>query len=144
MDDPYRLQRFVDAQQGVYAKVLDELRAGRKRRHWIWFVFPPLKGLGRSATAQHFGLAGADEALAYWRHPVLGARLQECTTLTLQVPHRTALQLFGTPDDLKFRSCMTLFREVAPEASCFALALQRYWGGEPDVQTLSLLQSAQD
>src|SRR6266581_3107993 len=107
MDDPYDLQRFVDAQNPVYGQVCAELAAGAKSSHWIWFIFPQLEGLGRSATALHYGLGGRDEAQAYWRHARLGARLKECSALVLAVQGKSALQIFGSPDDMKFRSSMT-------------------------------------
>jgi len=127
-DDPHDLDRFVQAQQPVIERVRAELRAGRKASHWMWFVFPQLKGLGRSSTALHYGIASREEALAYWAHPLLGPRLRECTALMLAVPHDSALQILGAPDDLKFRSCMTLFAEVAPGEPLFAQALQRFFG----------------
>ena len=137
--DPFDLQRFVDAQARVYASVTAELGAGLKTSHWMWFVFPQLKGLGRSSTALHFGLGSLDEARAYWRHPVLGARLQECGELLLLVPQeRTALQVFGAIDALKLRSCLTLFERVAPEEPVFGRLLQRFYGGERDPATLSM------
>ena len=138
MTDPFRLQRFVDAQQGVYAQVCAELAAGCKRSHWMWFVFPQLKGLGRSATAQHYGIASKAEAQAYWAHPLLGPRLKQCTDLVLAVDGRSARQIFGPPDDLKFRSCMTLFAQATGEP-VFTRALQKYFGGEADPRTIELL-----
>lgn len=138
MTDPFDLQRFVDAQQGVYAQVRTELAAGCKRSHWMWFVFPQLKGLGRSTTAQHYGIASKAEAQAYWAHPLLGPRLKECTELVLAVEGRSAQQVFGPPDDLKFRSCMTLFARASGEP-VFARALQKYFGGEADPRTIELL-----
>ena len=133
-----QLQRFIEAQQGVYDRALAELRAGAKRSHWMWFVFPQLKGLGRSATAQHYGIASRAEAEAFWRHPLLGARLRECTERVLAVEGRSALQIFGPPDDLKFRSCMTLFAQVTGEP-VFRKALDRFFAGNTDEQTLRLL-----
>lgn len=133
------LSRFVDAQDPVYAQVCAELAAGRKRTHWMWFVFPQLRGLGHSAMATHYGLASADEALAYWRHPILGPRLKACTELVLAVEGRSAFEIFGTPDDMKFRSCMTLFDRCVEAEPLFARALSRYFGGEPDARTLALL-----
>jgi uncharacterized protein (DUF1810 family) len=141
--DPFDLARFVDAQAPVYDQVLAELRAAHKRSHWMWFVFPQLKGLGRSATAVHYGIASRAEALAYARHPLLGARLRECAALVLQAPPaRSALQIFGTPDDLKLHSCMTLFAAVAPDVPVFDAALLRYFGGVADAHTLALLAAA--
>jgi uncharacterized protein (DUF1810 family) len=133
------LERFVVAQDAVCEAVRAELSAGRKASHWMWFVFPQLRGLGCSATALRFGLASRDEALAYWRHPVLGSRLKECTELVLATPGRTAHEIFGSPDDLKFRSCMTLFAEVAPDEPVFRRALARFFDAEPDPRTLALL-----
>ena len=138
--DPHDLERFVAAQDAVFPQVLDELSRGRKTSHWMWFVFPQLRGLGRSATARHFGLASGGEAGAYWRHPLLGARLKEGSDLVLAVAGRSALQIFGPPDDLKFRSCMTLFEAVAPGEPVFARALETYFGGERDARTLELLR----
>ena len=140
-DDPHDLRRFIEAQQGVYEQARDELAAGLKRSHWMWFVFPQLRSLGRSATAQHYGLASAAEAAAYWHHPVLGPRLLECTRVVLAVRGKSALQIFGAPDDLKFRSSMTLFERVAPEQPAFAQAIERYFAGERDPLTLELLQA---
>jgi len=138
-DDPHDLQRFVSAQAPVYEQVCRELAAGRKTSHWMWFVFPQLRGLGRSATAQHYGIASADEALAYWQHPLLGPRLAQCTALVLAVPGKTLHEIFGSPDDLKFASSVTLFAHVAPEEPLFARAIGRCCGGHPDTGTLALL-----
>lgn len=135
------LQRFIAAQDPVYRQVGAELAAGRKTGHWMWFVFPQLRGLGLSTTARYFGLASRAEALAYWQHPVLGARLRHCTQLVLNVKGRTAHDIFGSPDDLKLRSCMTLFATVAPEEPVFAQVLLRFYGGAPDPRTLALLGS---
>lgn len=142
MPDPHHLQRFVDAQGPVYDDVLAELAAGNKTSHWMWFVFPQLKELGRSATARHYGIGTRDEALAYWRHPLLGPRLKECTDRVCAVQDRSAHDIFHSPDDLKFRSCMTLFAEVAPEEPAFAQALAKYFDGRPDERTLALLRGA--
>lgn len=139
MPDPYDLQRFVTAQDPVLPQVRAELAAGAKASHWMWFVFPQLRALGRSATAQYYGLASRAEALAYWRHPQLGTRLKDCTALVLGVEERTAHQIFGGIDELKFRSCMTLFAQVAPEEPVFGQALQKYFGGVADPKTLELL-----
>ena len=139
MADPYDLQRFVDAQDDVYEQVCDELRDGRKTSHWMWFVFPQLRELGRSATAIKFGIASLEEARAYLRHPVLGPRLKECAGLATRIDGRSITAIFGSPDDLKFRSCMTLFQCAAPEEKIFDAALQKYFGGVPDARTLELL-----
>jgi len=131
------LERFVTAQAPVFEQVRRELAAGSKRTHWMWFVFPQLRGLGRSPTALFYGLAGIEEARAYLVHPVLGPRLLECTSLVNRVAGRTAHQIFGDPDDMKFRSCMTLFR--ARQKEPFEAALQKYYEGKPDPLTLELL-----
>ncbi len=133
------LERFVEAQDRVYASVCEELAAGEKESHWMWFVFPQLKALGRSPIAKHFGIESREEALAYWKHPVLGPRLKECTKLVLAVGDKTIHEVFGSPDDLKFRSCMTLFAQVAPDEPVFSQALERFYGGQPDESTLELL-----
>src|SRR5206468_6854398 len=138
MDDPHDLQRFIDAQRPVYARVKEELARGAKASHWMWFVFPQLKGLGRSTMAQHYGIASAQEALAYWGHPVLGPRLKECTELVNAVDGKTALQVFGSPDDLKFCSSMTLFERIVPQEPAFAQAIDKYFGGQRDARTIAL------
>ena len=135
------LERFVEAQDRVYEDVRQELAAGRKATHWMWFVFPQLRGLGRSATAQYYGIGSRGEAAAYLQHPVLGARLRECVDLVLAVDGSTAHAIFGSPDDLKFRSSMTLFAAVAPGQPLFRRALERYFGGQPDPATLEILRS---
>ena len=137
--DPWSLSRFVEAQAPVYERVCNELAAGRKQSHWMWFVFPQLKALGRSHTAQHYGIADAQEAKAYWQHPLLGPRLVQCAELVLAVPNRTAHDIFGSPDDLKLRSSMTLFAAVAPEAKAFQAVIERYYDGRPDAATVDLL-----
>ena len=142
--DPFDLQRFVDAQARVYASVTAELAAGLKSSHWMWFVFPQLKGLGRSPTALQYGIGSLDEARAYWRHPLLGARLQECCALLLALPSgRSALQVFGSIDVLKLRSCLTLFERAAPDETVFGALLERFYGGERDAATLALLRDAE-
>lgn len=140
MNDPWNLQRFLDAQATVYDAVVDELRDGRKASHWMWFVFPQLRGLGHSATAQHYGLASLDEARAYLAHPLLGERLRECTRLALRAGD-DAHALFGSPDDLKFRSCLTLFHHAAPDEALFADALDHYFEGAADPRTQALLRA---
>jgi uncharacterized protein (DUF1810 family) len=139
MEDPFDLDRFLNAQAGVYAQVLVELRAGQKHSHWIWFIFPQMKGLGYSSHSHFYGIGSLEEAVAYWRHPVLGPRLEECTHLVNQVEKRPIERILGSPDDLKFRSSMTLFLRAAPEATVFAQALEKYFGGKPDPLTLELL-----
>jgi uncharacterized protein (DUF1810 family) len=141
MSDPFDLQRFVDAQDagGTYDTALAELRAGRKRSHWMWFVFPQVAGLGRSATAQRYALAGLAEARDYLAHPVLGPRLTECAQALLGVPGRTAAQILGSPDDLKLRSSMTLFARAAGDPAVFRAVLDRFYGGEDDPATVQRL-----
>ena len=138
MDDPHDLERFVTAQEPVIATVRDELRAGRKRSHWMWFVFPQLRGLGTSSMAERFGIASLAEARAYLAHAVLGPRLRECCSLMLEVPGRSAHAILGSPDDLKFRSCVTLFSLAQPQEPLFRACLDRFYGGEPDPRTLAL------
>lgn len=140
MDDPYDLQRFVSAQAGMMPQVLAELKAGEKRSHWIWFVFPQMKGLGQSAMSEFYGIGSVAEAQAYARHLVLGPRLEECTRLVLAVAKRPIEQILGYPDDLKFRSSMTLFARAVPEKPVFEQALDKYFGGKPDPRTLELLE----
>lgn len=139
MKDPYNLQRFVDAQERVFPGVLSELQQGRKRGHWMWFVFPQIRGLGRTGMAWDFAIASRAEAEAYLGHPVLGPRLRECTRLLNLVEGRSARQVLGTPDDLKFRSSMTLFGGVASDNDVFEEALQKYYAGERCQPTLDFL-----
>lgn len=138
-DDPYDLQRFVEAQNAVYAQVCAELRNGRKSSHWIWFIFPQICGLGYSAMSDKFSISGLAEAQAYLQHPLLGPRLRECSRLVTLIEGKTIRQIFGTPDDMKFRSSMTLFAGTAPEDTLFAAALDKYFGGERDPLTLARL-----
>jgi uncharacterized protein (DUF1810 family) len=140
MEDHFNLERFVSAQAAVFQQVLNELRAGEKRTHWIWFIFPQMKGLGRSPQSIHFGIGSLEEAAAYLRHPVLGHRLEQCTRLVTLVEGRTIEQILGSPDDLKFRSSMTLFARAAEEETDFKDALEKYFNGEPDPLTLELLR----
>jgi uncharacterized protein (DUF1810 family) len=133
------LARFVDAQQDVHERALAELRAGRKRSHWMWFVFPQIAGLGLSATAQRYAIAGLAEAREYLAHPVLGPRLVESAETLLGVEGRTAEQIFGYPDDLKLRSSMTLFAHAAEDPAVFRAVLDRYYDGEDDPATLQRL-----
>jgi uncharacterized protein (DUF1810 family) len=140
MNDPHNLSRFVEAQAPVYEQVLAELGEGHKRSHWMWFIFPQLAGLGHSAMAQRFAITSLDEAKAYLAHPLLGARLRECARLVLAVQDRSIHYMFGSPDDLKFRSCMTLFNRAAPAEPVFQQCLQKYFAGHGDPQTVALLQ----
>ncbi|HEY6376428.1 MAG TPA: DUF1810 domain-containing protein [Edaphobacter sp.] len=136
MSDHFELQRFVDAQQPVYEQVCAELRAGRKRSHWMWFVFPQIRGLGASPMAMRFAISGLEEARAYLEHSVLGARLRECAAIVVGVEGKTVQEIFGYPDDLKFHSSMTLFAKAAEETGVFGEALEKYFGGEMDRGTL--------
>jgi uncharacterized protein (DUF1810 family) len=138
LSDPFNLQRFLDAQEPVYPRVLAELRRGQKQSHWIWFIFPQLAGLGHSSMAQRFAIASRDEAAAYLGHGVLGPRLRECTALVSAVERRTIHEILGSPDDLKFRSSMTLFGAVSSDPQ-FAAAIAKFYAGEPDQRTLDLL-----
>jgi uncharacterized protein (DUF1810 family) len=137
--DPHDLQRFVSAQDNIYAKALAELKAGRKASHWMWFIFPQLAGLGRSQMAQFYALNDADEARAYLAHPVLGPRLQACTQALLGWKGRSANDILGSPDDLKLRSSMTLFAAVAPEPGAFGEVLEAFFAGKGDTKTLRML-----
>ena len=139
MDDPHDLQRFVEAQAPVFDAVVAELAAGRKRSHWMWFVFPQIAGLGFSAMAQRYAIRSLAEAEAYLGHPVLGGRLRRCTDLVNAVEGRSITAILGSPDDVKFRSSMTLFARAAPSEARFRRALDRYFEGEPDAATLARL-----
>jgi len=142
MDDPFDLQRFVEAQAPHVEAVAADLRAGRKRTHWMWFVFPQLSGLGRSETARRFGLRSRAEARAYLAHPTLGPRLRAGVALVLAADGRSAHEIFGSPDDLKLRSCLTLFRAVDDADGVFARALDQCFDGQADPATLQLLADA--
>ena len=135
----FDLERFVSAQAPILDRAMDELRAGHKRSHWMWFVFPQIAGLGRSVMADYFAIANLDEARAYLAHSLLGERLKTCTRLVLAVNGKDARDIFGAPDDLKFRSSMTLFAAAAPDEKIFHQALEKYFGGEGDALTLSKL-----
>lgn len=139
MDDRYDLQRFVIAQQPIYAQVIRELSQGRKMSHWMWFIFPQIAGLGQSAMSQMFAISSRDEAVAFLAHPLLGPRLRECTLTANRIDAKSARQVFGHPDDLKFHSSMTLFAVVALDEALFGDALRKYFGGEPDNATLERL-----
>jgi uncharacterized protein (DUF1810 family) len=135
----HHLQRFVEAQDKAYDRALDELRRGRKTSHWMWFVFPQVAGLGNSAMAQRYAITSLHEARAYLEHPILGARLREATEAMNAHVGRTAREILGSPDDAKFRSCMTLFEIAAPEEPCFATALTAFFEGSRDPRTLAAL-----
>ena len=137
--DPYRLARFLEAQERDYERALSEIRRGRKQSHWMWYVFPQFVGLGSSPTSAFYAIKSVDEAHAYLAHPVLGARLVTSVQAVLNVEGRSALEIFGSPDDMKLRSSATLFAAISPEGSVFAQLLDRYFGGQADEKTLRLL-----
>lgn len=139
MSDPHHLQRFVEAQNPVYEQVCTELRKGRKDSHWMWFIFPQLRGLGHSEMANKFGISSRQEAEKYLEHPILGSRLRECTQLVHCVKNRSINQIFGYPDNLKFWSSMTLFASVTSDNQVFNDALEKYFGGELDPLTVARL-----
>ena len=132
------LSRFLDAQRRDYDTALREIRSGRKRSHWMWYIFPQIQGLGFSSTAQYYAIRDLKEAKEYLAHPVLGARLKEITAALLSLDRLSAHEIFGYPDDLKLRSCLTLFSLAAPEETLFTKALDKYYGGEPDSRTVQL------
>jgi len=137
------LERYIKAQAPVYAQALAELQHGYKQSHWMWYVFPQIAGLGHSAMSHSYAIESLDEAREYLAHPVLGARLGECCRTLMELDGRTAHEIFRSPDDLKFRSCLTLFSQAAPDETLFRDLLQKYFGGKPDAATLELLAGAQ-
>lgn len=141
MEDPFDLERFVQAQNagGTYQRALDELSRGSKESHWMWFIFPQIAGLGHSAMAQRYAISSLHEADAYLKHPVLGPRLRECTRLVLQVDGKSAYEILGSPDDMKFHSCLTLFARAAPDEALFNAALDKYFDGRDDALTIARL-----
>jgi uncharacterized protein (DUF1810 family) len=142
--DPYRLDRFLDAQAGIHDVALAEIQAGRKQTHWMWFVFPQIAGLGSSRTSQYYAIKSAGEARAYLEHPVLGDRLRKCADAVLHLSARSATDVFGSPDDLKLWSSATLFAAVSEPGSAFEHIISRYFRGEPDTKTLELLATLGD
>jgi uncharacterized protein (DUF1810 family) len=138
-NDPFNLERFVEAQNPCFERVRSELREGKKRGHWIWFIFPQIKGLGHSPMAQKFAISSREEAEAYLAHPILGPGLRECTELVNSIEGRSLGEIFGHPDDLKFRSCMTLFAQATQDNQIFVDALQKYCEGKFDPLTLERL-----
>jgi uncharacterized protein (DUF1810 family) len=142
--DPHDLRRFVQAQEGVHEQALAEIKSGRKRSHWMWYIFPQIDGLGFSATSRLYAIKSLAEAKAYLEHPVLGPRLVECAEAALAVEGRTAHEIFGSPDDMKLRSCATLFAHVSPQGSVFHRVLVGYFRGLTDEQTLRLLGHANE
>jgi uncharacterized protein (DUF1810 family) len=141
-NDPYNLSRFLTAQEGVYVRALAELKGGRKQTHWMWFIFPQIEGLGYSPTARRYSIKNKEEARRYLSHPILGKRLLECTEAVVALGSGSASEIFGYPDDLKFKSSMTLFEKVAGGGSVFSAALDRFCRGERDNETLRLLENS--
>ena len=141
--DPYDLERFVQAQRGDYERALAELKSGRKRSHWMWYIFPQFAGLGVSPTSQRYAVKSAGEARAFLDHPVLGQRLVDCTEALLAIQGRSALEILGSPDDMKLRSCATLFASVSPPHSVFHRIIDRYFQGRPDERTLGLIAGSE-
>jgi uncharacterized protein (DUF1810 family) len=141
MSDPFDLQRFLDAQRGIYEEALSEIQSGRKRSHWMWFIFPQYDGLGFSGMSKLYAIRSLDEAKAYLEHPVLGRRLVECVEAVLAIEKRSASEIFGSPDDVKLRSSATLFATVSPAGSVFEQLLDKYFHGKRDEQTLRLIGS---
>jgi len=140
MEDKYKLTRFLDAQNQVYLNALSEIRKGKKQTHWMWFIFPQLKGLGRSSTADYYGITGLEEASAYLQHPVLGKHLVQIASALLELQGKTASDIFGSPDDMKLQSSMTLFSQVENADPVFQKVLDKYFSGNPDELTLKLLK----
>lgn len=139
MNSPNQLDRFIQAQQNVFKQALAEIRNGRKQSHWMWYIFPQLEGLAHSPTAEHYAIKDAQEAKAYLAHPLLGQRLHECAQAMLDIQGRTANEILGSPDDLKLKSCATLFANVLPVGSVFECLLEKYYQGQRDIKTLRLL-----
>jgi uncharacterized protein (DUF1810 family) len=142
--DPFDLARFATAQEGVYNRALAEIRAGDKRSHWMWFIFPQIDGLGFSSTAKYYAIKSPEEARQYLAHPVLGPRLLECAQAVLAVEGRSAFEVFGSPDDLKLKSCMTLFESVAGRDSVFGRVLDKYYQGKRDARTQEILAAMEE
>jgi len=143
-EDPHNLYRFVEAQMDCYDQALSEIRAGRKRSHWMWFIFPQYNGLGFSAISRQYAIKSIEEAEAYSRHPILGPRLVECCTAASSVEGRSATEIFGSPDDLKLRSCATLFARVSASGSVFDRLLDKFFQGVPDERTLRLMEGTSE
>ena len=140
MNDPHGLSRFIEAQDVDYEHALDEIRAGKKRSHWMWYVFPQFTGLGSSPTSMRYAIKSCDEAEAYLAHPILGRRLAECAEAVLQIRDRSAFEVFGSPDDMKLRSSATLFASLSPEESVFHRIIDKYFDGKRDDRTIELME----
>ena len=141
MQDPYDLERFIKAQDHSYETALNEIKNGRKQSHWMWYIFPQFKGLGQSATSRQYAIKSKEEAQAFFDHEILGSRLVEITNTLLQLKGLTANAIFGNPDDLKLKSCMTLFAAIQDKNTCFQEVLNKYYAGKPDDKTLKLLDN---
>jgi uncharacterized protein (DUF1810 family) len=139
--DPYKLIRFINAQERVFDAVISELKQGRKTSHWMWFIFPQIEGLGKSSTSRYFSIKCKEEAVQYLKHPLLGTRLVKCTEIVLGLEGYSAHEIFGSPDVHKLRSSMTLFAQVSEEGSIFSRVLDKYYAGKPDQATLNLLHN---
>lgn len=135
----YHLNRFIEAQEKIYPQVLKELRNGKKTSHWMWFIFPQIEGLGHSSTAKYYSIKSIEAAKEYLEHPILGKRLLECSNILLHIDGKTANEIFGYPDDLKLRSCMTLFNYIAPGEKVFTTVIEKYFTGKEDEKTASIL-----
>ena len=144
MADPYDLQRFVRAQEHDYEEALTEIRSGRKRSHWMWYIFPQFDGLGVSPTSKRYAVKSVAEAKAFLAHPLLGPRLRECAAAAVRIEGLSAADIFGFPDDMKLRSCATLFASVSPAGSVFHRVIDRFFTGEPDAETLRLIEEARE
>lgn len=141
--DPFNLNRFTKAQEDIYDRVMAELAGGRKRSHWMWFIFPQIEGLGHSSVSRRYAIKSIEEAREYLKHPLLGARLSDCAEAVLGIEGRSASEIFGFPDDLKLRSSMTLFATISEHGSAFALVLDKFFNGDRDERTLQLLRGEQ-
>jgi uncharacterized protein (DUF1810 family) len=144
MVDPYDLQRFVRAQEHDYEEALSEIRSGRKRSHWMWYIFPQFDGLGVSPTSKQYAVKSLAEARAFLAHPLLGPRLRECAAAAVRIEGLSAADIFGFPDDMKLRSCATLFASVSPAGSVFHRIIDKYFHGEPDADTVRLMREAHE
>jgi len=139
-NDPFDLRRFLEAQEDDYASILAEIRAGQKRSHWMWYIFPQIDGLAFSSMSKRFSIKSIEEARAFLKHPILGERLRECANAVLEIEGRTVAEIFGSPDDLKLRSCATLFEAASESGSVFERILEKYYDGQCDAKTLELLR----
>ncbi len=140
----HHLNRFVEAQEHIYSRVVSELKNGYKQSHWMWFIFPQIEGLGKSQTSRRYSIKSMEEAKAYFHHPILGTRLVECSTILLGIAKNSATEIFGYPDDVKLQSCMTLFAVAAPEEPVFGKVLLKYFKNTKDQHTLDIIRKLSD